>query len=85
MKGRDLPTSRIIACIPFSIVGDLVANLKGDYSTAEGDGEPTTPARETANSFSKLELRDGFPPSIVPENDLVWRVKRTSSASEKEE
>ena len=78
-------TARIVAGVPFVIAGDPVPHLKNNDSASEGDGEPTTPASETAYSFPKLELGDCFPEGIVPEDDLVWRVERTSSTSEKKE
>lgn len=83
-RGRDVLTSRIVAGVPFGVAGDLVPNLKGNDSAAEGDSEPTTPAGETAYSFSEFELGDGFAKGIVPEDDLIWRVERTSATSEKE-
>lgn len=84
-RGTGVLTSRIVASVPFGVAGDLVPHLKDNNSAAEGDGEPTTPASETAYSFPKLEFGDCFPKGIVPEDDLVWRVERTSAASEKKE
>jgi hypothetical protein len=77
-------TSRIIICIPFAVSLHTLPYLKDDDTPSECHRKPATATGESPDFLSKFELCDLFSESLVPEDDLIRRVSRVSTAADQE-
>ena len=78
-------TTLIIIRIPFLMTSDSRADFECYYSPPERNYKPTTPARKSTDTLTKLKFGDFTPESVVPDNNFVWGIERAGTATNKEE